>query len=158
MHPLGYVPLPLAPSLPALSLARVCSALLLAIAVPTRTRVQPDGHDMDNTDTLAQVGLGFTCDFSKPNGGFIGQTAHEAEKARGLGQLPRRLAQVLVNDPEPLLYHGEVLYRDGVVVGDVRAGSYGHTLGGAVGLAMVDAAPVRLFYLPLHFTRILLTI
>jgi 4-methylaminobutanoate oxidase (formaldehyde-forming) len=97
---------------------------------------------MDNTDTLAQVGLGFTCDFSKPNGGFIGQTAYEAEKAKGLGHLPRRLAQVLVNDPEPLLYHGEVLYRDGVVVGDVRAGSYGHTLGGAVGLAMVDAAPV----------------
>ena len=26
----------------------------------------------------------------------------------------------------------------GVIVGDVRAASYGHTLGGAVGLAMVD--------------------
>lgn len=29
--------------------------------------------------------------------------------------------------------------RDGVPVGYVRAASYGHTLGGAVGLAMVDA-------------------
>lgn len=36
-----------------------------------------------------------------------------------------------------MLYHGEVVYRNGEVVGDVRAGSYGHTLGGAVGLAMV---------------------
>jgi len=29
--------------------------------------------------------------------------------------------------------------RDGVEVGYVRAASYGHTLGGAVGLAMLDA-------------------
>ena len=44
--------------------------------------------------------------------------------------------QVLLQDPAHLLYHGEVLRRNGQVVGDVRAGSYGHTLGGAVGLAM----------------------
>jgi hypothetical protein len=37
----------------------------------------------------------------------------------------------------PLMYHAEVLRRDGVEVGYVRAASYGHTLGGAVGLAMV---------------------
>ena len=45
---------------------------------------------------------------------------------------------MLLTDPEPLLYHGEVVDRDGVVVGDVRAASYGHTLGGAVGLSMVQ--------------------
>ena len=45
---------------------------------------------------------------------------------------------MLLTDPEPLLYHGEVVYRDGVVVGDIRAASYGHTLGGAVGLSMVQ--------------------
>ena len=28
------------------------------------------GHDMDNTDTLLEVGLGFTADFDKP-GGFL---------------------------------------------------------------------------------------
>ena len=37
------------------------------------------------------------------------------------------------------MYHGEVVYRDGAIVGDVRAASYGHTLGGAVGLSMVRA-------------------
>ena len=37
------------------------------------------------------------------------------------------------------MYHGEVVYRDNEVVGDIRAASYGHTLGGAVGLAMVSA-------------------
>jgi 4-methylaminobutanoate oxidase (formaldehyde-forming) len=32
-----------------------------------------------------------------------------------------------------------VVWRDGVRVGYLRSGSYGHTLGGAVGLAMIDA-------------------
>ena len=48
-------------------------------------------------------------------------------------------SQVLLKDPVPLMYHGEIVWRDGVRVGDVRAASYGHTLGGAVGLAMVRA-------------------
>ena len=34
---------------------------------------------------------------------------------------------------------GEVLRRDGKMMGYVRAGSYGHTLGGAVGLVMLEA-------------------
>ena len=50
----------------------------------------------------------------------------------------RRIVQVLVEDPEPLLWHAEVIYRDDVPVGYIRAGSYGHTLGGAVGLAMIE--------------------
>ena len=44
-----------------------------------------------------------------------------------------------MKDPEPLLFHAEVVLRDGKPVGYVRAGSYGHTLGGAVGLAMIEA-------------------
>jgi glycine cleavage system aminomethyltransferase T len=44
---------------------------------------------------------------------------------------------VLLADPEPLLYHAEIVYRSGRPVGYVRSGSYGHTLGAAVGLAMV---------------------
>jgi 4-methylaminobutanoate oxidase (formaldehyde-forming) len=46
---------------------------------------------------------------------------------------------VRLTDPEPLMFHAEVVRRDGVAVGYVRAASYGFTLGGAVGLAMVDA-------------------
>ncbi len=44
---------------------------------------------------------------------------------------------MLLRDAQPLLFHAEVMLRDGVPVGDVRSGSYGWTLGGAVGLAMV---------------------
>jgi len=43
-----------------------------------------------------------------------------------------------VSDPEPLLYGDEQLYRDGAHVGEVRNGAYGHTLGGSVGLAMLE--------------------
>ena len=53
--------------------------------------------------------------------------------------MQRRLLQVLVTDPRPLLYHGEPILRDGRVCGTIRSSSYGHTLGGAVGLAMIDA-------------------
>ena len=38
-----------------------------------------------------------------------------------------------------MLFHAEIVKRNGKPVGYVRAGSYGHTLGGAVGLAMIEA-------------------
>jgi glycine cleavage system aminomethyltransferase T/glycine/D-amino acid oxidase-like deaminating enzyme len=90
------------------------------------------GHDIDNTDSVLEAGLGFAVDLDKA---FIGRDAVAAEKANGTPR--RRLVQVLVSDPEPLLFHAEVVHRDGVPVGYIRAASYGHTLGGAVGLAMV---------------------
>lgn len=94
------------------------------------------GHDLDNTDTLLEAGLGFTCAFDKPDG-FRGQAAVMKQKA-GPG-LTKRLVQVLCSDPEPLMFHAEVIRRNGKVVGNVRAASYGHTLGGAVGLGLVES-------------------
>jgi glycine cleavage system aminomethyltransferase T len=98
------------------------------------------GHDMDNTDTLLEMGLGFTADYDKPDG-FIGKevTMKQREDLKKNGGLSKRLVQMLVLDPEPLMYHGEVVYRNGKCIGDVRAASYGHTLGGAVGLVHVVA-------------------
>jgi 4-methylaminobutanoate oxidase (formaldehyde-forming) len=51
--------------------------------------------------------------------------------------LTRRLLQFRLEDPEPLLFHGEPILRDGRIVGHVTSGNYGHTLGGAVGLGYV---------------------
>jgi glycine cleavage system aminomethyltransferase T/glycine/D-amino acid oxidase-like deaminating enzyme len=103
------------------------------------------GHDIDNTDTVLEAGLGFVVALDKP-GGFLGRDAVLAQKAHG--PLTRRLLQVLVTDPAPLLFHAEVVRRNGVPVGYVRAASYGHTLGGAVGLVMVDAGePITQAYL-----------
>jgi 4-methylaminobutanoate oxidase (formaldehyde-forming) len=97
------------------------------------------GHDIDNTDTVLEAGLGFAVDLKKP-GGFLGKDAVVAQKA--LGPLRKRLVQVLVTDPEPMLFHAEVLRCNDRPCGYVRAASYGHTLGGAVGLAMVEASGV----------------
>ena len=47
---------------------------------------------------------------------------------------------MLVKDPKPLLFHAEVVSRNGKAVGYIRAGSYGFSLGGAVGLFMIEAA------------------
>jgi 4-methylaminobutanoate oxidase (formaldehyde-forming) len=96
------------------------------------------GHDIDNTDTVLEAGLGFAVDLAKP-GGFIGRDAVVAAKAaQQTAPLTRRLAQILVSDPEPLMFHAEVVRRAGVPIGYLRAASYGWTLGGAVGLAMIE--------------------
>ncbi len=93
------------------------------------------GHDIDNTDNVIEVGLGFAVDLDKPD--FLGKDAVAAIKAAGIPH--RRLVQVRLTDPEPVLHHAEMVLRDGEVVGYVRAASYGWTLGGAVGLALLDA-------------------
>jgi 4-methylaminobutanoate oxidase (formaldehyde-forming) len=93
------------------------------------------GHDIDNTDSVLEAGLGFAVDLKKP-GGFLGKDAVLAKKAAG--PLRRRIVQVLVKDPEPLMFHAEIVRRSGKAVGYVRAASYGFTVGGAVGLAMVE--------------------
>jgi heterotetrameric sarcosine oxidase gamma subunit len=103
------------------------------------------GHDIDNTDTVLEAGLGFAVALDKP-GGFIGRDTVLAQKERG--PLRRRLVQVLVTDPEPLMFHAEVVRRDGRPAGYIRSASYGFTLGGAVGLAMIDAGePINQAYL-----------
>jgi 4-methylaminobutanoate oxidase (formaldehyde-forming) len=93
------------------------------------------GHDIDNTDGPLESGFGFALALDKPSG-FIGRDAVLSRKQAG--PPPRRLLQVKCLDPEPLMFHAEVVRRDGAPVGYVRAASYGHTLGGAVGLAMIE--------------------
>jgi glycine cleavage system aminomethyltransferase T/glycine/D-amino acid oxidase-like deaminating enzyme len=96
------------------------------------------GHDIDNTDCPLDVGLGFAVAWDTD---FRGKEALLARKESFPST--QRLVQIALSDPEPLLYHAEPVLRDGVVVGYVRAASYGWTLGCAVGLAFVTAdAPV----------------
>ena len=102
------------------------------------------GHDIDNTDNPYETGLGFAVNLNK-SVDFIGKNACAAKKAAT--PYKQQLVQLLVKNPEPLMFHAEVVLRDGVVVGDVRAASYGHTLGGAIGLAMVEGDPVDAEYL-----------
>jgi 4-methylaminobutanoate oxidase (formaldehyde-forming) len=96
------------------------------------------GHDIGDEDTPLQAGLGFTCDFTKPRG-FIGRDAVLKQKDNER-PLRKRLLQFLLQDPDIMLYHHEPIWRDGVIVGHLTSGSYGHTLGGSVGLGYVKNA------------------
>jgi 4-methylaminobutanoate oxidase (formaldehyde-forming) len=93
------------------------------------------GHDIDNTDSVLEAGLGFAVALDKPD--FIGKAAVEAKKAEG--PLTKRLIQIKLDDPEPMMFHAEIVSRNGTELGYTRAASYGHTLGAAVGLAMIEA-------------------
>ncbi len=92
------------------------------------------GHDMGTHDTPVEAGLLFACKPDKP-GGFIGREALLKRRKEG-GK--RRLMQFLLKDPDAFIYHHEPIYRNNQVVGMVTTGSYGHSLGGAVGLGMVS--------------------
>ena len=94
------------------------------------------GHDITDADTPLEAGLGFAVKFDKPTP-FIGRHALLRQREEGVRQ---RLVQFLLEDPEPLLYHNEPIWRDDAICGYVRSGMYGHTLGGAVGLGYVECA------------------
>ena len=93
------------------------------------------GHDMDMMDTPLEAGLSFAVKFDKP-GGFIGRDALLRHKESG--PLKYRMVQFLLEDPEPLLYGNEIIYRDGEIVGYLQTGAYGFTLGGALGMGFVE--------------------
>ena len=92
------------------------------------------GHDITEVDTPLEAGLGFACALEK-NIPFIGRDALLAQKEKGL---TKRLVQFALEDPEPLLYHNEPVYRDGVMVGYLSSGNYGHHLGRSIGLGYVS--------------------
>jgi 4-methylaminobutanoate oxidase (formaldehyde-forming) len=94
------------------------------------------GHDIGNLDTPLEAGLGFAVKLDKP-GGFIGRDALAVQKKAGAPR--RRLVQFLLSDSEPLMYHGEVIWRNAAAVGTIRAGAFGHTLGASVGLGYVES-------------------
>ena len=94
-------------------------------------------HDIGDEDTPLEAGLGFTVAWDKP-GGFVGREALIPQRERGA--LPKRLVQVMLEDASadvPLLYHEEPILRDGVIVGSVKSGAWGHRLGRSIGMGYV---------------------
>ncbi|MBK8441527.1 MAG: GcvT family protein [Rhodobacter sp.] len=90
------------------------------------------GHDITDEDHVLEAGLGFTVSRKKP--GFLGRDAVLRKQEAGL---ERRMLQFRLQDPGPLLFHNEAIVRDGQIVGPVTSGSYGHFLGGAIGMGYV---------------------
>jgi glycine cleavage system aminomethyltransferase T len=95
------------------------------------------GHDVTDEDTPLEAGLAFAVKFDKA-GGFIGRDALMRHKQSALR---KRLVQFKLNSPEPLLYHNEPIWKGDSIVGFIRSGMYGHSLGAAVGLGYVITAP-----------------
>ncbi len=99
------------------------------------------GSDLTPDYTPVDAGLLFTCKL-KTDIDFLGRSAVERERAEGS---KRRLVSLVVDDPTPMLWGGELVVRDGEAVGQVTSGAWGATLGCGVALAYVrrpDGAPV----------------
>jgi 4-methylaminobutanoate oxidase (formaldehyde-forming) len=94
------------------------------------------GHDVADHDTPLECGMGFVCAFDKEIP-FTGRDAILQQK-ESRSFMNKRLVQFLLQDPEAVLYHHEPILRDGVIVGHLTSGDYGHTLGGAVGLGYIE--------------------
>ncbi|CAB4362643.1 MAG: FAD-dependent oxidoreductase [Actinobacteria bacterium] len=92
------------------------------------------GHDVSPDENPLEAGLGFVVAWDKP-GGFIGRHALLAAKEAGL---PQRLVQVALRDDSKLLYHNEPIWRDGVLVGRITSGMYGHFVGKSLGMGYVS--------------------
>jgi glycine cleavage system T protein len=94
------------------------------------------GHDITPDETPLEAGLGFVVAMDKP-GGFIGRDALIAQKADGLR---KRLVQFRLQDNDRLLYHNEPIWRDGVIVGSITSGMYGHHVDASLGMGYVARA------------------
>jgi 4-methylaminobutanoate oxidase (formaldehyde-forming) len=86
--------------------------------------------DITPTDNPLEAGLGFCVRFDK--GDFIGREALLKIKAEGLRQ---RLCTLTIGGKVGLLYGGEPVYAEDRIVGRVRSGGYGYTVGQNIGLA-----------------------
>jgi glycine cleavage system aminomethyltransferase T/glycine/D-amino acid oxidase-like deaminating enzyme len=95
------------------------------------------GVDIDTTDTPLAAGLAFAVAWDK-SGGFIGREALLAQRAAGAPT--QRVVSLMIDDPSLDLFGNEPVLCDGVWTGYVRAAAFGHTMGGAVGLAQVSSA------------------
>ena len=91
--------------------------------------------DLTPEDTPLEAGLGFTVKLDKP-GDFIGRDALMRQKEAG--PLTKRLVMFKLRDVEPVLFHEELIRRNGEIVGYISSGAYGFTLGASVGMGYVN--------------------
>jgi glycine cleavage system aminomethyltransferase T/glycine/D-amino acid oxidase-like deaminating enzyme len=91
------------------------------------------GRELTPDHSPVEAGLLFACKLGTDID-FLGRPALEAARAAGP---PRRLVSFVVADPDPMLWGGELVARDGAAVGQVTSAAWGATVGACVGLAYV---------------------
>lgn len=87
------------------------------------------GSDICPDDTPLEAGLGFCVDLNKDS--FIGKNALIKQRAEGI---KRKLVTFTLEDPEPLIYHDEPIYRNGELISENTHGSYSHLMNCAIGM------------------------
>jgi glycine cleavage system aminomethyltransferase T len=92
------------------------------------------GLDTGPASNPLMAGLGHLVDVDKAQD-FRGKDRLDAATAAPGARQP---ASIRLLDPAQLLRGGEVVVRDGVVVGQVTSAAYGHGIGAACGLALID--------------------
>jgi heterotetrameric sarcosine oxidase gamma subunit len=89
------------------------------------------GRELTPDYNPVEAGLTFACKLGGSTG-FLGREAVEKAKADGPR---RRLVSVVLTSPDPMMWGGELLLRNGEPAGQLTAAAWGETLGAAVGLA-----------------------
>ena len=93
------------------------------------------GRELTPGENPVEAGLLFACKL-KTDVDFLGRAAVERTRAEG----PRkRLVSFAVDTPDPMLWGGELILRDGAVAGQVTSAAWGATTGACVGLAYLRA-------------------
>ncbi len=95
------------------------------------------GHDITPAETPLEAGLGFAVSFKKSSD-FIGRKALERQIENGID---RRLVHIMLEEPEPLLFHDETIYLDGAVAGIVTSGAFGYAFERSVGMGYLENCP-----------------
>jgi glycine cleavage system aminomethyltransferase T/glycine/D-amino acid oxidase-like deaminating enzyme len=101
------------------------------------------GAELTPDHSPVEAGLLFACKL-KTDSDFIGRGA--VERAWQAGPT-RRLVSFVLQDPDVMMWGGELLLRDGVPAGQVSSAAWGTTVGACVGLAYVRGAEVNARYL-----------
>ena len=91
------------------------------------------GAELNPDRNPVEAGLRFTCKLASGID-FVGRRAVEQVVADGP---VRRLVSFRLEDPEPMVWGGELVLRDGEPAGQVTSAAWSHTLGTSVGLAYV---------------------
>ena len=92
------------------------------------------GHDICDLDTPIEAGLGFVVSMDKP-GAFIGKEALVEQLKTGLN---KRLAVLILEDPAPISWGDEAIFRDGQIAGRTTSGAFGHTIGRSVAMGYIE--------------------
>ncbi len=91
------------------------------------------GSDLTPDYTPVEAGLLFACKL-KTDIDFLGRAAVERSRAEGAR---RTMVSLVLDDPDVMMWGGELVLRDGLAVGQVMSAAWGATLGAAVALAYV---------------------